>query len=135
MGAIILISIITFTSLQVTKVFAESAITSGKETAPSGIDWNTLCNDLSQMKILFQKCSHLLNLNGTLTPAGDRAMWCVSNVLSLGLGALHRGSSLSSVVFGLGLLAQPAGCGNTVNMNVVKSSNQFRFLTQAFDLH
>jgi hypothetical protein len=110
-------------------------MTSGTETAPSGIDWNTLCNDLSQMKILFQKCSHLLNPNGTLTAAGDRAMSCVRTILSLGLGALHKGSSLSNVIFGLGVLAQPTGCGNTVNMNAVQSANQFRFLTQAFNLH
>jgi hypothetical protein len=132
---IILISIIALTLVPVTKVFAESTVTNGKETAPSGIDWNTLCTDLSQMNILLQKCNHLLNSNGTLTPAGDRAMWCVKSILSLGLGALHKGSSLSTVLFGLGLLAQPTGCGNTVNTNAVKSSNQFRFLTQAFNLH
>jgi hypothetical protein len=55
--------------------------------------------------------------------------------ISLGVWALHRGSSLSDVMLGLGLLAQPTGCGNVVNMNAVKSSNQFRFLTQAFNLH
>ena len=135
MGTIILISIVAFALLPITKVFAQNAIISGNKTAPSGIDWNTLCTDLSQMNILLQNCNHLLNSNGTLNPAGDRAMWCVRTILSLGLGALHKGSSLSNVIFGLGLLAQPTGCGNTVNMNAVKSPNQFRFLTQAFNLH
>jgi hypothetical protein len=135
MRAIIFISIIALTLVPVTKVFAENTVTSGTETAPSGIDWNTLCTDLSHMNVLLQKCNHLLNSNRTLTPAGDRAMWCVNSILSLGLGALHKGSSLSNVIFGLGVLAQPTGCGNTVNMNAVKSINQFRFLTQAFNLH
>jgi hypothetical protein len=121
--------------LPVTKTLAQNTKISGNETAPSGIDWNTLCTDLSQMNILLEKCNHLLNSNGTLTSAGDRAMWCVRSTLSLGLGALHRGSSLSDVIFGLGLLAQPTGCGNVVNMNAVKSPNQFKFLTQALNLH
>lgn len=133
--AIILISIIAFTLTPVTKVFAQNTITSGAQTAPSGIDWNTLCTDLGQMNILLQKCNQLVNSNGTLTTAGIRAMWCVSSILSLGLGALHKGSSISNVIFGLGVLVQPTGCGNTVNMNAVKSINQFRFLTQAFNLH
>jgi hypothetical protein len=80
MTAIILFSMIVLTLLPLTKVFAESTVTS-VETAPSGIDWNTLCTDLSQMNILLQNCSHLLNSNGTLTPAGDRAIWCVKNIL------------------------------------------------------
>ncbi|HEY7081786.1 MAG TPA: hypothetical protein VH500_18995 [Nitrososphaeraceae archaeon] len=121
--------------LPVTKALAQNTIISRNETAPSGIDWNTLCADLSQMNILLQTCNHLLNSKGTLNPAGDRAIWCVSSTMSLGLGALHRGSSLSNVIFGLGLLAQPTGCGNVLNMNAVKSPNQFKFLTQAFNLH
>jgi hypothetical protein len=133
--AIILISIIALTLSPVTKVFAQNTITSGTETAPSGIDWNTLCTDLGQMNILLQKCNHLLNPNGTLTTAGDRAISCVRTILSSGLEALHKGSSLSNVISGLVVLAQPTGCGNTVNMNAVKSANQFRFLTQAFNLH
>jgi|SRR5215469_2411054 len=135
MGTVILISIVAFALLPVTKVFAQNTVINGNKTAPSGIDWNTLCTDLSQMNILLQTCNHLLNSNGTLNPAGDRAMWCVRSTVSLGLGALHRGSSLSNVIFGLGLLAQPTGCGNEVNMDAVKSLNQFKFLTQALNLH
>lgn len=111
------------------------ATTGGNETAPSGIDWNTLCTDTSQMSILLQPCSDLVNSNGTLTPAGDTAMGCIRSVLSLGLGALHHGVLLERVIFGLGLLVQPTGCGDTVNMNAIESPNQFKFLTQAFSLH
>jgi len=104
-------------------------------TAPSGIDWDILCNDISQMGILFQSCIDLVNQNGTLTSAGDTAMGCIKNGLSLGLEALHHGVPLERVIFGLGLLAQPTGCGSVVNMNAVESANQFQFLTQAFSLH
>jgi hypothetical protein len=104
-------------------------------TAPSGIDWGILCNDISQMNVLYQSCSDLVNQNGTLTTAGDIAIGCIKNGLSLGLEALHHGVSLSRVIFGLGLLTQPAGCGGVINMNAIESSNQFQFLTRALGLH
>ena len=135
--------IITLTSIIVlalisssTSVFAQQNMTSAANmTAPSGIDWAILCNDISQMGILFQSCIDLVNQNGTLTSAGDTAMACIKNGLSLGLEALHHGVPLGRVIFGLGLLAQPTGCGSVVNMNAVESANQFQFLTQAFSLH
>ena len=134
MRTIIMSSILAFAVLSLTpKAFAQEDITGGNETAPSGIDWNTLCTDISQMNILLQPCSDLVNSNGTLTPAGDTVMGCVRSVLSLGLGALHHGVQLGRVIFGLGLLMQ--GCGDAVNMNAVESPNQFKFLTQAFSLH
>lgn len=104
-------------------------------TASSGIDWNTLCTDISQMNILYQSCSNLVNQNDTLTPAGETAIGCIKNGLSLGLEALHHGVPLSNVIYGLGLLVQPTGCGNTVNMNSVESLNQFQFLTRALGVH
>ena len=119
-----------------TCVFAQQNMTSAANmTAPSGIDWNILCNDISQMSILFQSCNDLVNQKGTLTSAGETAMGCIRNGLSLGLEALHHGVPLERVIFGLGLLAQPTGCGSVVNMNAVESANQFQFLTQAFSLH
>ncbi len=117
------------------KALAQENIIGGKKVSPSGIDWNTLCTDLSQMNILLQTCNHLVNSNGTLTLAGNTTMGCIKSILTLGLGAIHRGTSPSSAIFGLGLLAQPTGCGYTVNMNAVESLNQFRFLTNAFNLH
>lgn len=87
------------------------------------------------MNILYQSCSNLVNQNGTLTPAGETAIECIKNGLSLGLEALHHGVPLSSVIFGLGLLMQPTGCGDTVNMNSVESPNQFQFLTRALGVH
>jgi hypothetical protein len=104
-------------------------------TASSGIDWNTLCTDISQMNILYQSCSNLVNQNDTLTPAGETAVECIKNGLSLGVQALHHGVPLSSVIYGLGLLVQPTGCGNAVNMNSVESPNQFQFLTRALGVH
>ena len=119
-----------------TRVLAQQNMTSAANmTAPSGIDWAILCNDISQMGILFQSCIDLVNQNGTLTSAGDTAMACIKNGLSLGLEALHHGVPLGRVIFGLGLLAQPTGCGSVVNMNAVESANQFQFRTQAFSRH
>jgi len=119
-----------------TMVFAQQNTTAAANmTAPSGIDWNILCNDISQMSILFGSCNDLVNQKGTLTPLGETAMGCIRNGLSLGLEALHHGVPLERVIFGLGLLVQPTGCGSVVNMNAVESANQFQFLTQAFSLH
>jgi hypothetical protein len=133
---IIMNSIVTLAILSLTpEAFAQEDSTGGNETAPSGIDWHTLCTDVSQMNVLLQPCSDLVNSNGTLTPAGNTAMGCIRSVLSLGLGALHQGVPLGRAIFGLGLLVQPAGCGDTINMNTIESPNQFKFLTQAFSLH
>ena len=133
---IFLILILTFIAFHlVPKALAQENIIGEKKIAPSGIDWNTLCTDLSQMYIVLQTCNHLVNSDGTLTYAGNTTMGCIKSILSLDLGAIHRGTSLSSAIFGLGLLVQPTGCGNTVNMNAIESPNQFRFLTQAFNLH
>ena len=70
--------------------FAQASFAENK-TAPSGIDWNTLCNDVDQMNILLQPCSDIIDSNGSLTSAGVTAMSCISNGLSLGLDALHHG--------------------------------------------
>jgi hypothetical protein len=132
-------STILFTSIIVVSVIHLVPEAFGQQnsnmTASSGIDWNTLCTDISQMNILYQSCSNLVNQNGTLTPAGETAIGCIKNGLSLGLEALHHGVPLSSVVYGLGLLVQPTGCGNSVNMNSVESPNQFQFLTRALGVH
>lgn len=79
--------------------------------------------------------NHLVNSDGTLTSAGNTTMGCIKSILSLGLDAIHRGTSPSSAIFGLGLLAQPTGCGNSLNMNVIETPNQFKFLTQAINVH
>jgi hypothetical protein len=104
-------------------------------TVGSRIDWNTLCTVISQMNILFHPCSDLVNQNGTLTPAGQTAIGCIKNGLSLGLEAMRHGVPLSKVIFGLGILVQPTGCGDTINMNAVESPNQFRFLTRSLGVH
>jgi hypothetical protein len=113
--------------------FAQNS-TLGNVTAPSGIDWRILCNNISQMNILYQSCDNLVSQNGTLTSAGEIAMGCIKNGLSLGLEALHHGVPLSSVIFGLNLLTQPTGCGGEINMNAIESANQFQFLTRAMGL-
>jgi hypothetical protein len=58
-------------------------------------------------------------------------MRCVRSVLLLGQS---RSTIIESSIWSW-LLAQSTVSGNTINMNVVKSTNQFRFLTQAFGLH
>ena len=128
-GAIIALAIYCF----VPDAFAQNS-TLGNVTASSGIDWRILCNNISQMNILFQSCDNLVSQNGTLTSAGETAMGCIKNGLSLGLEALHHGVPLSSVIFGLNLLTQPTGCGAELNMNAIESANQFQFLTRAMGL-
>ena len=137
MRTIIMSSIVTFAVLSLTpKAFAQEDITGGNKTAPSGIDWNTLCTDISQMNILLQPCSDLVNSNGTLTPAGDTAMGCIRNItMSFRTwGGTSRSTIRESHVWPW-VVVQPTGCGDTVNMNAVESPNQFKFLTQAFSLH
>ena len=128
-GAIIALTVSCF----VLDTFAQNS-TLGNVTASSGIDWRILCNNISQMNILYQSCDNLVSQNGTLTSAGETAMGCVKNGLSLGLEALHHGVPLSSVIFGLNLLTQPTGCGGEINMNAIESANQFQFLTRAMGL-
>lgn len=55
---ILLIPILLFylASLTPKAVVSQNTITSVKKFAPSGTDWNTLCTDLSQMKVLLPKC-------------------------------------------------------------------------------
>jgi hypothetical protein len=131
-----LLLILVFSVISLTpKAIAQDGITGGKKFAPSGIDWNTLCTDLSHMNLLSQKCTQLINSNGTLTPIGTTTMECIKSVLSFGLSANHRGTPLSSAVYGLGLLAQSTGCGNEVNMSPIESPNQFKLLLQTFNLH
>jgi hypothetical protein len=130
-SSLIMFAIIPYAPIAI----ARSSSPVENETAPSGIDWNTLCTDVSQMNILLQPCSDLVNSNGTLTSEGNTTMSCISSGLSLGLEALHQGMPLSKVIFGLGLLAQPTGCGAWINLNSVDSASQFQFLTQAFNLH
>jgi hypothetical protein len=128
-GSIIALTVSCF----VPDAFAQNS-TLGNVTASSGIDWRILCNNISQMNILYQSCDNLVSQNGTLTTAGETAMGCIKNGLSLGLEALHHGVSLASVVFGLNLLTQPTGCGGEINMNAIESANQFQFLTRAMGL-
>jgi hypothetical protein len=128
-GAIIALAISCF----VPDTFAQNS-TLGNVTASSGIDWRILCNNISQMNILYQSCDNLVSQNGTFTSAGQTAMGCIKNGLSLGLEALHHGVPLSSVIFGLNLLTQPTGYGGEINMNGIESANQFQFLTRAMGL-
>jgi hypothetical protein len=128
-GAIIALAISCF----VPHTFAQNS-TLGNVTASSGIDWRILCNNISQMNILYQSCDNLVSQNGTFTSAGQTAMGCIKNGLSLGLEALHHGVPLSSVIFGLNLLTQPTGYGGEINMNGIESANQFQFLTRAMGL-
>jgi hypothetical protein len=135
MRAVFVATIISLAvSCCVPDTFAQNS-TLGNVTTPSGIGWSIFCNNISQMNILFQSCDNLVSQNGTLTSAGETAMGCVKNGLSLGLEALHHGVPLSSVIFGLNLLTQPTGCGGEINMNAIESANQFQFLTRAMGLH
>ncbi|MGB7954248.1 MAG: hypothetical protein WCF23_09725 [Candidatus Nitrosopolaris sp.] len=128
-ATIIALSITSF----VPAIFAQNS-TLGNVTAPSRIGWSILCNNISQMNILFQSCDNLVSQNGTLTSAGQTAMGCIKSALSLGLEALHHGVPLSNVIFGLNLLTQPSGCGGQVNMNAIESANQFQFLIRVMGL-
>jgi hypothetical protein len=128
-GAIIALAI----SCYVPATLAQNSIL-GNVTASSGIDWRILCKNIRQMNILYQSCDNLVSQNGTLTSAGETAMGCIKNGLSLGLEALHHGVPLSSAIFGLNLLTQPTGCGVEINMNAIESANQFQFLTRAMGL-
>jgi hypothetical protein len=65
-GAFIALAISCF----VPDTFAQNS-TLGNVTASSGIDWRILCNNISQMIILYQSFDNLVNQNGTLTSAGE----------------------------------------------------------------
>ena len=87
------------------------------------------------MNLLLQRCSDLVNSNGTHTPhtamgCHNYGEQCIRYVLSLGFCVLHYGIPLGSVVFDPGLLAQLTWCGDMLNMNAVESPDQVEFLTE-----
>ncbi len=76
-----------FLGLIPTTVFAQQLVQIPGEQ-PTGIliTWSTICNAGSNMGLLLQSCSDLVNADGTLTTAGDTAKACIANGVGLALG-------------------------------------------------
>jgi hypothetical protein len=72
--------------------------------APSRFDQNTLCSDISQMNLLLQQSTDLVNSNGNLTPAGaemgcdNYGGQCIRFVLSIRVHMLHYRVPLGDVI-------------------------------------
>jgi len=77
------------------------------------------------MNLLLQRCSNLVNPNEIDT---HRALqWVAITMVGivLRLRVLHFGS----VIFDPGMLALLTWCGDMINMNLVESPNEVKFLT------
>jgi hypothetical protein len=94
---------------------------------PTGIllSWSTICNTGSNMGVLLQSCSDLVNPDGTLTAAGVTAKACIANGVGLALGGLGLGLPYDTVISGLNALAGMTGCGGIVDMSKIPTQDQF----------
>ena len=74
------------------------------------------------MNLLLQRCSNLVNPNEI-----DALQWVAITMVGivLRLRVLHFGS----VIFDPGMLALLTWCGDMINMNLVESPNEVKFLT------
>jgi hypothetical protein len=93
------------------------------------VPWSALCNQGNAY--LIQSCSDLIDSNGTLTPAGDRAVGCITNGAIITLGANLYHISPDIVKSALGVLAPMTGCDGIVNLNTIQTGPQLQSLLTA----
>ena len=93
------------------------------------LPWDKVCAFGQQ--VLLQSCSQLVDSNGYLTPAGDKAVGCINNGLAAGALAGKLGISPDVAKNILGRLASLTGCGGIVDMNKLPASQISQMLQQA----
>ena len=93
------------------------------------VPWSALCNQGNAY--LIPSCSDLIDSNGTLTQAGDRAVGCITNGAIITLGANLYHISPDIVKSALGVLAPMTGCDGIVNLNTIQTGPQMQSLLTA----
>jgi hypothetical protein len=68
------------------------------------IPWKVICDQGQSQGFLLQSCSELIDSNGILTAAGNRAVGCINNGMDYAVKAAQSGISLdlTKTIFGLG---------------------------------
>jgi hypothetical protein len=93
------------------------------------IPWSKLCS--SAQSYLLQSCSSLINSDGSLNSAGDKAVGCITNGAILTVAAnKYLGMQTGTVGNLLNFLAKPTGCDGIVDLNKTKSSPDLQRLVQ-----
>jgi hypothetical protein len=93
------------------------------------IPWSSICS--KGQGYLVQPCSALVDSNGALTPAGDKAVNCIRNGLAAGIAATKVGLPLNLTKGILGFVAPLTGCGGIVDMNKIPTSNEFQYVLRS----
>ena len=92
------------------------------------IPWTTLCS--SAESYLLESCDSLIDSNGVLTSAGDKAIGCITNGAIVTIIATKLNMQLGSINNLLGGLAGMTGCSGIVNLNKVQASPDIQRLAQ-----
>ena len=93
------------------------------------IPWTTLCN--AGQSYLNETCESLINSDGSLTTAGNKAFSCIQTGIAIAAGA-HNYLGLSPSVIGslLRLGASMTGCNGIVDINKVQTTPLINTLLQ-----
>jgi hypothetical protein len=92
------------------------------------IPWTTLCN--SGQSYLLQSCNSLINPDGSLTNAGDKAVGCITNGAIITVIATKLNMPLSSISNLLSGLAGITGCSGIVNLHQAQASPEIQRLAE-----
>jgi hypothetical protein len=93
------------------------------------IPWAKLCS--SAQSYLLESCSSLINPDGSLNSAGDKAVGCITNGAILTIAAKKYLSMQTGTIGNLlNLLAKPTGCDGIVDLNNAQNSPDLDRLVQ-----
>lgn len=92
------------------------------------IPWTSLCG--AGQSYLLQSCGSLINPDGSLTSAGNKAVGCITNGAIISALAASFNLPLDTIKSLLGGLAGPTGCSGVVDMNQIQNSPDVQRLLQ-----
>jgi hypothetical protein len=93
------------------------------------VPWSALCNQ--GQGYLVQSCSNLIDSNGTLRQAGDKAVGCITNgaIITIAANTVHL--PLDIVTSALRAIAPMTGCDGIVNLDTIQTGPQLQSLLTA----
>ena len=91
------------------------------------IPWTTLS---SAQSYLLESCDSLIDPDGVLTSAGDKAVGCITNGAIITIFAHQLNMQMDTIGNILGALAKPTGCDGIVDLNQTQASPDLQRLVQ-----
>jgi hypothetical protein len=91
------------------------------------IPWKVICAQGQSQGFLLQSCSELIDSNGVLTAAGNRAIGCINNGLDYAVKAAQSGISLDLTKTLLSAGASITGCNGIVDLDKMQNSPMIQF--------